>query len=85
MVTPNSTFTLSLLRVPKLTAHKRKKKANIMNYKSQSARDALKMYSKGYAYYIEAKALEYAERFPERAEYFMNRSLGEVLAGNDGE
>lgn len=56
-----------------------------MDYKSQSARDAIEMYSKGYADYIEEKALEYAGRFPERAEYFMNRSLGEALAGNDGE
>lgn len=56
-----------------------------MNYKSQSARDAIKIYSKGYADYLEEKALEYAARFPERAEYFMGRSLGDALAGNDGE
>lgn len=56
-----------------------------MHYKSQSARDAIKAYSKGYADYLEEKALEYAERFPERAEYFINRSLGEALAGNDGD
>lgn len=56
-----------------------------MHYKSQSARDAIEMYSKGYADYLEEKALEYAAMFPERAEYFMNRSLGEALAGNDGE
>ena len=56
-----------------------------MNYKSQSAHDAIKMYSKGYADYLEEKALDYAERFPERAEYFMSRSLGEALAGNDGD
>ena len=56
-----------------------------MNYKSQSARDATRLYSKGYADYLEAKALEYANMFPERAEYFINRSLGEALAGNDGE
>ena len=56
-----------------------------MNYKSQSAHDAIKMYTKGYADYLEEKALDYAERFPERAEYFMSRSLGEALAGNDGD
>ena len=56
-----------------------------MNYKSQSAHDAIKMYSKGYADYLEEKALDYAERFPERAEYFMKRPLCGALAGNDGE
>ena len=56
-----------------------------MNYKSQSARDAIKMYSKGYADYLEEKALEYAERFPGEADFFLSRSLGEALAGNDGE
>ena len=56
-----------------------------MPYKSQSARDAIKLYSKGYADYIEEKALEYAAKFPERAEHFMRQSLGEALAGNDGE
>ena len=56
-----------------------------MTYKSQSARDAIKMYSKGYADYIEEKALEYAKMFPERADYFMSRSLGGALAGNDGD
>ena len=56
-----------------------------MDYKSQSAQDALETYSKGYADYLEEKALEYAERFPERADYFISRSLGEALAGNDGD
>lgn len=56
-----------------------------MIYKSQSARDASKTYSKGYADYLESIALEYADKFPERAEYFMTRSLGEALAGNDGD
>jgi hypothetical protein len=56
-----------------------------MHYKSQSARDAIKMYSKGYADYIEEKALGYAEKFPDRAEHFMSQSLGEALAGNGGE
>lgn len=56
-----------------------------MHYKSQSARDAAEMYSKEYADYLEEKALKYAAMFPERAEYFMNRSLGEALAGNDGD
>lgn len=56
-----------------------------MPFKSQSARDALEIYSPGYASYIESKALEYADKFPERAEYFLTRSLGEALAGNDGE
>lgn len=56
-----------------------------MHYESQSARDAIKMCSKGYADYVEGKALEYAGKFPERAEYFMGRSLGDALAGNDGE
>lgn len=56
-----------------------------MDYKSQSARDAIKLYSKRYADYLEEKALEYAGRFPERAEYFMSQSLGDALAGNDGE
>ena len=55
-----------------------------MNYKSRSARDAIKMYSKGYADYLEEKALEYAERFPDEVDFFLSRSLGEALAGNDG-
>ena len=54
-------------------------------YSSQSARDAIKMYSKRYADYLEEKALEYSARFPDLAEYFMTRNLGEALAGNDGE
>ena len=56
-----------------------------MPYKSRSARDAIKIYSKGYADYIEEKALEYAAKFPERAEHFMSQSLSDALAGNDGE
>ena len=56
-----------------------------MNYKSQAARDAIKMYSKGYADYLEEKALEYVERFPDKADFFLSRSLGEALAGNDGD
>lgn len=56
-----------------------------MHYKSQAARDAIKLYSKRYADYIEEKTLEYAAMFQERAEYFMNRTLGEALSGNDGE
>lgn len=55
-------------------------------YRSQSARDAQRSGYGGesYAEYLESKALEYAERFPTAAEYFLTRSLGEALAGNDG-
>jgi hypothetical protein len=62
-----------------------------MGYKSQAARDAEQMigrtrfWTRGYADDVERTALEYAERWPERAEEFLGRPLGEALAGNDGE
>lgn len=57
---------------------------NQPNYKSQAARDAYKWKGKSYADYIERGELEYAAKFPERAEYFLTRTIGEALRGNDG-
>jgi uncharacterized protein YkwD len=55
-----------------------------MSYKSQSARDAFKWGGQRYADYIERGELEYAAKFPDRAEYFLTRTIGEALRGNDG-
>lgn len=57
-----------------------------VKYLSQSARDAEAANYGGPSYYayLDAKAIEYAERFPEDAERFLGRSLGESLSGNDG-
>lgn len=54
------------------------------SYKSQAARDAFKWKGQRYADYIERKELEYAAKFPERANYFLTRTIGEALRGNDG-
>lgn len=56
-------------------------------FKSQAARDAQASGygSATYPAYLERHALELAERFPERAEEFMTRSLGEALTGNNGD
>ena len=40
---------------------------------------------RSYADYLERDALEKAARFPERADHFMTRTIGQALAGNDGE
>lgn len=56
----------------------------ITDYKSQAARDAYKWKGKGYADMIENRAIAYAAKFPDRAAYFMTRTIGEALRGNDG-
>lgn len=38
-----------------------------------------------YADMLERHALALAERFPDQADYFLNRTLSEALAGNDGD
>jgi hypothetical protein len=55
-------------------------------YESQAARDAAATGygSVTYPAYLDRQAREMAQRFPERAEHFMTRSLSEALAGNDG-
>lgn len=55
-------------------------------YTAQSARDAQAggIGDERYWAYLDARAQEYAERFPDRAEHFLNRSLSEALVGNDG-
>ena len=55
-------------------------------YQSQAARDAAESGYGDARYwdYLDQHAVELAEKFPERAEYFMTQSLGEALAGNDG-
>lgn len=57
---------------------------NQPNYKSQAARDAYKWKGKSYADYIEDRAIAYAAKFPDRATYFMTRTISEALRGNDG-
>lgn len=52
-------------------------------FTSQAANDAIGLYSLAYAEYLEHKALEYASKFPLKADYFMSRSLSEALNGND--
>lgn len=54
-------------------------------YQAQSAREAVRVYGTEYADYLNQHALELAAKFPERADEFLTRSLGEALAGNDGE
>jgi hypothetical protein len=54
-------------------------------YLSQAARDAIGPHGKPYADYIEQHSRELAARFPDRGHYFLTRSLGEALAGNDGD
>jgi hypothetical protein len=55
-------------------------------YTAQSARDAQARNYGGESYwaYLDAAEREHAERWPERAEYFLTRSLSEALRGNDG-
>ena len=52
-------------------------------YRSQAARDAQSL-SQSYADYIESHALELAERFPDRRDEFLTRSISEALEGNNG-
>ncbi len=56
-------------------------------YRSRAARDAAESgYGKApYWAYLDRHAVELAEKFPDRAEYFMTRTLGEALIGNDGD
>jgi threonine aldolase len=56
-------------------------------YKSRAAREAEQSGygSEAYWQYLDYHAQELAEKFPERAFYFMGRTLGEALAGNDGD
>jgi hypothetical protein len=54
-------------------------------YQSQAARDAIGPHGKPYADYLESHALELAARFPDRKDEFLNRSLSEALAGNNGD
>lgn len=56
-------------------------------YTTQQAQDAESMGYGDATYwdYLERSALEYAERFPARADYFLTRSLSAALAGNDGD
>lgn len=54
------------------------------NFISRAAVEASKLYSLSYAAYLDTKATEYANKFPDRAEYFLSRSLSEALAGNEG-
>ncbi len=56
-------------------------------YHSRAARDAAESgYGKAaYWAYLDRHAAELAEKFPDREEYFMTRTLGEALIGNDGE
>lgn len=53
-------------------------------FRTQAARDASEMGDDAYASYIEQHTLELAERFPAERDYFISRSLGEALRGNDG-
>lgn len=61
--------------------------SNAQAYTTRAARDAAETRygDKGYWDYLEQSAMEYAERFPEQADYFLTRNLGEALRGNDGE
>lgn len=43
-----------------------------------------KFWTESYADHIEEGELRYADLFPDRADYFLTRTLGEALAGNDG-
>lgn len=54
------------------------------HFVSRSAEEAAKLYSLRYAAYLDSTALEYATKFPDRADYFMTRSLSEALSGNEG-
>jgi hypothetical protein len=40
--------------------------------------------TRSYWDYLESHAAELAAKFPDRADHFFGRSLGEALAGNDG-
>jgi hypothetical protein len=61
-----------------------------MTYRSQSARDAVGLYSASYCEYLDRHAVELAAYFTERgdtarAARMLTRSLSESLMGNDGE
>ena len=56
-------------------------------YESQAATDAARAAYGGPRYwaYLDKKAKEHAARFPTRGTEFMEQSLGEALAGNEGD
>lgn len=56
-----------------------------MGYKFLASREAFEMYGKSYADYIERATQEHIEKGVYSVEYALTATLGERLAGNDGE
>lgn len=61
------------------------RKARAMTYRTQAAKDAARTYGTDYADYIEEHTLSLIERGHLTPDVGLTRSLGQALAGNDGE